>query len=410
MLDIVTVIVFVNAVMLVICVVTGLAWWAGEPGTESRYWFDASMMQLVGTLFLFASGHVSVDAVAGISGFFLTAATGFVTLGYRQLYGLPARKRWPIIIALATATAAVLVRLVSGGRDDGMYLIYFGASFNLIVGARAVWAGSGAAEMRFGRAAAMLLAVYAAGCLIVGLLAFAFPVEIVDGLPESTWLELSTVPLFVLNLASFIMTLIVKLERATERQRHLATHDALTGALNRRAFYEAWGSQIGRGGVLALLDIDHFKSVNDTHGHLAGDVALKTFAAAVTDGLPHGAMFGRLGGEEFGVLFPAGEPRQAWQVLEDLRRSVGSKVVQSCEGRSFKVTFSAGFVAFDGSAGDVNRTFAAADRALYVAKTSGRDRIVAFDVPMQMSQETRPVAVTEPDGRATAGVSNLGVA
>ncbi len=412
MLDVLTVISVVNAMMLFICVVTGLAWWAGEPGSESRYWFDASLMQLFGTLILSAGRYIHLDLVAFGAGFLLSAATGYVTLGYRQLYGMRAQRRWPLLVALATATATFLVRYGSGGHDDGWYLIYFGAAFSLMWGARAVWRGSVAAEMRFGRAAALLLVAYSAGCAIVAPLAFFFPVQYVDGKPQSLWLELSAVPLFVLNMAAYLMTLIVKLERATERQRQLATRDALTGALNRRAFYEAWSGVLDRGGVMAILDIDHFKSVNDTHGHLAGDVALETVAAAIATTLPKTALFGRLGGEEFGILFPGQDAAVAAQLLEDLRQSVRSKVIQSCEGRRFAVTFSAGFVVFDRSGGDVNRIFAAADCALYVAKSTGRDRIVAFDPPMLLRQEAdlMKVAAVDAPMKAFTGASDPGAA
>jgi len=404
MLDVFTVIVFVNAVMLFICVVTGLARWAGEPGaeTETRYWFDASLMQLAGTLTLTAADYLHADFVAVLSGFLLTAATGFLTLGYRQMYGLPAEKRWPLLIAFLTVAATLLVRFVSEGRDDGIYIVYLGAAFNLGVGACAVWFGSGAAEMRFGRATALLLTVYAAGCLAIAPLAFFFPLRIVNGELESLWLELSTVPLFVLNLAAFLMTLIARLERATEKQRYLATHDALTAALNRRAFYETWTREIGRGGTLALLDLDHFKSVNDTHGHLTGDVTLKTFASVVADGLPKGTFFGRLGGEEFAILFPGDQPVVAEQVLEATRNSVASTVIQSCQGRSFKVTFSSGLAVFDGDDADINRIFAAADCALYVAKSTGRNRIVAFEPVMLRQLEPPPLLAAQPEHRAKA--------
>jgi diguanylate cyclase (GGDEF)-like protein len=396
MLDFPTVFIFSGSLMFFVCVVTGLAWWAGEAGSESRYWFDASLMQLVGAIVLAAGNHVPLAVGTYVAGISLTASTGFLTLGYRQLYGLDARVRWPLLVTAVTGLAIFLVRTLSGGSEDGLFVVYAGASINLCIGALAVWRGSRSEGLRFGQVAAWMLVGHSAAYFVASVFALFFPVRIVDGEPHSLWLEVSTLPLVLLNLGAYFMTLIVKLERATERQRHLAAYDVLTGVLNRRAFHEAWSKELTRGGVLAVLDIDHFKSVNDTHGHHAGDIALKTFAATIAAALPKGTVFGRLGGEEFAILFPATQAAVAGGRLEALRPPVAANVIQSCEGKSFSITFSGGYVAFEGIDTDFDRIFAAADCALYAAKTAGRDRIVAFEPHLLLRDEARLMRGTAP--------------
>ena len=144
-----------------------------------------------------------------------------------------------------------------------------------------------------------------------------------------------------------------------------AQTDPLTGLPNRRA----WDAQLQRalsaeaGVVIAMLDFDHFKEFNDTHGHPAGDRLLKETAAAWRDQLRGGDLLARLGGEEFGLLLRDSDPATAVEVTERLRRCVSG-------GR----TCSAG-IAVAAAGEDAEAVIARADRALYEAKASGRDRV-----------------------------------
>jgi len=155
-----------------------------------------------------------------------------------------------------------------------------------------------------------------------------------------------------------------------------ATRDPLTGLLNRRAFFERMGQELERSRrhdqdlTLALLDLDHFKRVNDNHGHLVGDEVLQSFAAHLVATLRTVDIVGRYGGEEFVVLMPEVGPQLASIGLERCR--VGMASCPWPEG--LQVTFSCGLTTARG--GDVERMLQEADAALYRAKAAGRNRLI----------------------------------
>jgi len=165
-----------------------------------------------------------------------------------------------------------------------------------------------------------------------------------------------------------------------EQLLELALTDPLTGVFNRRAFLERAEGELARtrrtGRPLSALmcDIDHFKRINDTHGHAAGDEALKRFAACCRAHLRVSDVLGRLGGEEFAILLPETGAGEAVLVAERLREAVAGLEVESEEAR-FGLTVSIGATAFLCGADTVDRALARADEALYRAKTGGRNRV-----------------------------------
>ncbi|MCT7340130.1 GGDEF domain-containing protein [Pseudomonas aeruginosa] len=123
---------------------------------------------------------------------------------------------------------------------------------------------------------------------------------------------------------------------------------------------------------LVLIDIDHFKSVNDTFGHPVGDRVLVGLAEVLTDSLRTDDYVGRLGGEEFGIVMVGANPSQAKMVVDRLRSIFTAIQFQSEDGTSFSCSFSAGVAILNVSVKEAHR---AADEALYSAKRSGRDRV-----------------------------------
>jgi diguanylate cyclase (GGDEF)-like protein len=163
----------------------------------------------------------------------------------------------------------------------------------------------------------------------------------------------------------------------------LAHRDGLTGLLNRRAFDEALPEMLGRaerlGETISLLafDIDHFKRVNDTYGHAAGDDVLKALAQIVRDQLrPIDRVF-RTGGEEFAALLAGTDAGGAVEAAERLRQAIKARTVRIA-GAEIGVTVSVGVAAITGTSSPDVLT-GAADAALYRAKRGGRDRVVVAD-------------------------------
>lgn len=175
------------------------------------------------------------------------------------------------------------------------------------------------------------------------------------------------------------------LDQALREQRdlyeNLSRTDALTGLHNRRHFTARLdqlaqrAQQGGAGFTLLILDIDHFKQVNDRFGHVVGDACLKALADRLQHTFaPHMALLARLGGEEFGVLFEGGEPA-ALSAAEGLRHDLVMRPLE-CDGQRITVTASMGVGAFDAfTHGDGDGLYRAVDSALYEAKGLGRNRV-----------------------------------
>ena len=173
-----------------------------------------------------------------------------------------------------------------------------------------------------------------------------------------------------------------ELAQALEQIRQLATHDDLTGLLNRRAMLDRMqleqrrSLRSGSPLLIAQLDIDHFKAVNDTHGHAAGDLVLQSFADTVRRNVRDTDVLARWGGEEFVLLLCDTPASDAVTLMERLRQAVQAMQVPVPQGgQPITVTVSIG-LARHAPADPLAGTLERADRALYAAKAGGRNRVV----------------------------------
>jgi diguanylate cyclase (GGDEF)-like protein len=166
----------------------------------------------------------------------------------------------------------------------------------------------------------------------------------------------------------------------------LAATDSLTACLNRGAFsarVDGWlaaSDEAGTSasGALLVIDADHFKKINDTHGHDMGDEALKIIANAIQSSVRSGDLVGRLGGEEFGVFLPGASPESAQDVAERVRRSVDSTAFQPA-GKRVPLSVSVGCATFVKPV-DFSELFRTADERLYCAKNTGRNRVLSAHI------------------------------
>ena len=188
-------------------------------------------------------------------------------------------------------------------------------------------------------------------------------------------------PAYVQGLSTMILmcalgVIALNLQSAEIESRREATSDALTGLLNRKALavqFRLMGAHaIATGGWIGvvLCDLDHFKSVNDTHGHAVGDDVLRRVAAVVQSCVrPQDRVF-RYGGEELLVLLPDADRGTSAAVAERIRRTVEETPVVG-----LRITLSAGVAAASGAVADERKLLEAADKALYTAKSAGRNRV-----------------------------------
>ncbi|MFZ5426607.1 MAG: GGDEF domain-containing protein [Thermodesulfobacteriota bacterium] len=165
------------------------------------------------------------------------------------------------------------------------------------------------------------------------------------------------------------------------RLKRRAGRDGLTGLHNRRSLDARLEQELKRhmrhkeGFALLMADLDHFKKVNDTHGHLAGDAALRHAAQSFEAGLRSTDFLARYGGEEFAVILPHTGQAQAWMLAERLRRRLGGSPLRYA-GRVIPLTVSVGLATFTpGQAATPASLLAQADQALYASKNAGRNRV-----------------------------------
>lgn len=174
-----------------------------------------------------------------------------------------------------------------------------------------------------------------------------------------------------------------KLRKTIEEERNKAYNDALTGIPNRLAFDEKMNDEFQRWKryknklTLCLVDIDKFKGVNDTYGHKAGDIVLRTVAKKCASKIRKSDYFCRYGGEEFALILPETDISAAITVAETLRRSIEKCNFQYAE-ESVSITISCGLAQIKNK-DSLNKLFERADQALYKAKETGRNRCIGED-------------------------------
>ncbi|MGE0680444.1 MAG: diguanylate cyclase [Candidatus Binatia bacterium] len=187
-----------------------------------------------------------------------------------------------------------------------------------------------------------------------------------------------------LQAAERIIKLQDQLIVARETQRQLATYDALTSVFNRRAILDTLQRELAhsmRGGPpvgVIMVDLDHFKKINDVHGHLLGDLVLCEAAHRMKNALRPYDVLGRYGGEEFLVVAPGCAAQETAKVAERLRERLEGLPL-TLRDKSIRITGSFGAASSKDVAEDVDAVVWAADAALYRAKREGRNRVVTWN-------------------------------
>jgi len=187
--------------------------------------------------------------------------------------------------------------------------------------------------------------------------------------------------------ARLIWRMVTNLKDAKDELQFQASHDVLTGLYNRRHLIEhlhlgvAQAVRYHHPYTVVMFDLDHFKQVNDVHGHAAGDLVLSKMAEVLQEGMREGDIAGRWGGEEFLVLLSHTDLDGARQAVEQWRKKIADTSIQLDSGESISITFSAGVATLDKDKqkSDVtalaDRLLNVADERMYVAKTAGRNQV-----------------------------------
>ncbi len=213
----------------------------------------------------------------------------------------------------------------------------------------------------------------------------------------AAWAQASAGVISVLFALTALGTVVLDL---ITTYRDAADKDALTGLLNRHGFDRALAacSANGRTAAVILCDIDHFKRVNDAHGHAAGDRILVAVAAILAARLPAMGHAARFGGEEFVLVLPGQSPAAAATLAEAIRRDLAAFDWREA-GVEDGITASFGIAGLDPSEESVEEAVARADKALYAAKADGRNQVALSEPPAPSGgARSRPDPLRRPDG------------
>lgn len=338
-------------------------------------WTAAPAVIFVSTLLLGGRGAIPDFFSVVVGNTILLAGLSLLYFGTQRFLGKPPSVRlWG---GLTLAAAPVLAWYTHVEPNYGMRLLLITFLMILLSSSHAwLLLRHGARSFATYLTAAALLVQVAAQTL-----RFASALEMPA---DSTLFSLSPAQTSYVATYTFSMLMVTVgvVVMATEKLRgefeHQATHDSLTGALTRRALIEAGEQELERWRrthrdmSLLMLDLDRFKAINDTHGHLTGDRVLVDFVARVTALLRRPDRFGRFGGEEFIVLLPETSLDEALTVAERIRAEVASG-----DKRLPAYTVSIGATVSRADDAGLDAIIARADAAMYKAKSAGRNRVEA---------------------------------
>ncbi|MGJ7037829.1 diguanylate cyclase (GGDEF)-like protein [Shinella sp. BE166] len=325
----------------------------------------------VGVYSLYIDGvNVAVGCLA-----FLLQFLGFSFIygaAYRFRSGNRARRR---IVALFLACSAIALPLLIAGYDG----LGFIALNLLLVGcltatAWEYWRARQEAPLPLTGIVILYLLTAFSFLLCAGVL--IHDGKWVMGRAPENWAENLNLIAAIMGITGIgAMSLALNQWRVAGSHQRAAMTDPLTGLLNRRALFDRYGDMpVRENGAAIAFDLDNFKSVNDRHGHAAGDAVLTAFADILRDACGASACIARLGGEEFIVVLDRTLPDRAQRIAERIREDFASKLIP-IGGRSITCTVSAG-IAFGNEEGvSFDSLLSNADKALYMSKRNGRNRV-----------------------------------
>lgn len=345
----------------------------------SAWWCIALVLYLCGSAAFLLDGTPHQWWANPLGNVLLVTGSVSVWSGARSLRTSPPRL-WMFGAAPAVTLAASAVDNPASNTWSGGPVFLFSMSLMVGLASRELWRlEPGYSRVRIPMAsAAASVSVFYLGRLV------AFLLDGPEGPVFNTFFGSAVttlVTMVMLVVVSFSMAAL-STEQQTRALRMVATRDYLTGLLNRKAFLDLAAEQLAdpavawASGALILADLDHFKAVNDTYGHAAGDQALQAFAAACQDTVRSTDLAGRYGGEEFVLLIPGASADRAVRIAEEVSR----RLAQASRADGLQMpTVSYGVATYDAGTAGLDALIASADAALYTAKSLGRNRTARSD-------------------------------
>lgn len=381
-IDIPTIVLAVSFLQLLCGAALLYAFFAYRDAPAAAWWGVSHMVLAAGVLISMLGASTGADWITASAFVFFLSCAAMQWHGTRLLTGasgnLPLLVAGPVLIAavnlLPVGEALPIVRGISAAV---LNVSYFTASFLLLMRPRGERL----------RAYVPLAILFVANIIAMVLAPFGGLGGTEAGLPPLLSLPgllHMEAQLFVLGTTIFVIAALRERKELTERKA--SSIDTLTGLANRRGFFESGEALIAKCtaeakpvGVIAI-DLDHFKGINDSFGHAAGDAVLRLFAQVARRSLKANDLVGRIGGEEFAALLYGSDAEATFAVAERIRKAFQAEA-EFVDGTPVKATLCAGVAGAD-AAVSLDSLLKDADIALYRAKQNGRNRVEGLQAPM----------------------------
>lgn len=352
--------------------------------SAAKLWQWATLLVAIGCLTYGADGFIAREAVVIVGNSFLIAALVLYYMALRRFHNLPRLALHSPVVIVAVVGMLAIAYFASVVPDTRMRLVLVAIIWSCIMSAsimvlidRRYWAEY------HSRSRGMMLALYCFSLLAsLGRLSVYLSLDNVQQANianNSHWMNsITPILMSVIPIMGTTAFLLMCSEQVKRRWQSAASRDYLTNLPNRRSLMEYGAKTMdagdkGRQRAIAILDVDHFKSINDRFGHEAGDFVLQALAQRLKDSLEKDDFLARTGGEEFVIVFGEKNSRNPELAAERIRTGVATSHF-TAEGAAIPVTISVGIVS-PAAPARLDELLRQADKALYLAKESGRNRV-----------------------------------
>jgi len=370
--------------------------WVQNPGIRALAWWGCAHLMRAASVVLFGLyGSVSVAISIDLANALLFLAYAVTWTGARVFDG---RKPLPLYIVMGLVVWCVVSHLPTAFEPVGLRLMLASCIVAAYTWLTAYEFWRGRSEPLVSRwPAIFMLVAHGSLFLLRSPLAGLLPWVPADQALDGVWLTVLSFEALLFTIAIAFILLAMAKERTEYRHRTAAMVDPLTGIANRRSFLSDAAGLARRHAAsstptaVLIIDLDHFKSVNDRFGHAVGDRVLQIFAVSTMGVIRKSDLLGRLGGEEFAAVLYNANGEKALALAEQIRAAFAEATLE-VDGCPVGATLSIGVVLHQGAPLDVSELLLQADQALYYAKARGRNRVefADFDLARRRSDAEAP--------------------
>lgn len=372
---------FVNFLSLLLAIVfagiclsvTMLLLWVTARGDWYKVYWAGALLVLVSHVLAYAV--YSENAIPWVGALMVTLLPVGMGLLYAasRLFAFHTVEGWRVGVATVLPGTAALVPFVAGYDGAAIMMSSFGAAAVMVVTGKVYHSNRSEPSMPM-TALGVLYCLCGGSFALCGLVLLVDGTWVIGGVPDNWAERLNIIVAITCLTAAGGFSIALDQIRLAQKHREDAQTDMLTGLLNRRALFEKCEFQVfGNDSAIAMFDLDHFKQVNDLHGHAVGDAVLRGFGNSLQNHKRTEDLAARLGGEEFAFVMRRVNPARAREIVSQVIASFEASPIETIAG-PLHCTVSAG-VSFGTGDERMEIVLGRADKALYTAKNAGRNRV-----------------------------------